>query len=347
MSRLLSHYKNRLAIAWSYLSGKPRVTGGPKYILIESTGKCNLSCPMCPRELVKFEPADIPMPLFEKVIEESKDFLEFIVPYGGGEPMLNPHIFDMIRFCRERNLRVGFSTNGTINNPEKNRNLLESGLDYVIFAFDGATKETYEKYRRGAKFEDTRDRILQFLSLKQEMKAGTFTIIQMVRLKDNASEVDAFRKMWSIPGVDQVRIKEDEMQFSGTAIPRSHARSQRRNPCHHLWQGPVYVNHDGSVFPCCYMWRGEPIGNADHEPLVQIWNNDRMQKLRQAHVAGKLEAYPDCVHCHAPRPRLPFILGSFVVNGLAARKVIPLIEKLALRFRAPVFENRIDDEDSN
>ena len=46
------------------------------------------------------------------------------------------------------------------------RQLLDCGLDYVILAFDGATKETYEKYRVGAVFEKTRENILAFLEKK-------------------------------------------------------------------------------------------------------------------------------------------------------------------------------------
>jgi radical SAM protein with 4Fe4S-binding SPASM domain len=338
MNQSLSHLKNRAAILWSYVTRKTTVSGGPKYFLLEATGKCNLFCPMCPRELVHFEPVDIPLPLFKKVIDEAKDFLEFTVPYGGGEPMLNPRIFDMIQFCRDRNIYVGFSTNGTMNNPERNRKLLEAGLDYIIFAFDGASKETYEKYRKGAKFEETRAKILEFLKMKQEMKAKTFTIIQMVRLKDNAGEVEEFRKMWALPGVDQVRIKEDEMQFEGVGIPRPKENPVRRNPCHYLWQGPLYIHHDGNVFPCCYMWRGEPLGNANDQPVATIWNNDKMQKLRQAHIDGKIESYSECVNCHAPRPRLPFILGTFLVNSLAVRKWIPWFERLALLLKIPIFE---------
>lgn len=329
-----------MAITWSYLSRKTVVPGGPKYILLEATGKCNLFCPMCPRELVHFEPVDIPMPLFQKVIDEARDYLEFTVPYGAGEPMLNPRIFEMIKFCRARKIRIGLSTNGTMNNADRNRKILESGLDYIIFAFDGATKESYEKYRKGAQFEETRDKILEFLRMKQETSSTIFTIIQMVRLKDNADEVDAFRKMWDIPGVDQVRIKEDELQFDGVGIPRPQVAAKRRNPCHYLWQGPVYVHHDGNVFPCCYMWRGEPLGNANQQPVAAIWNNDKMQKLRQAHIEGTLEAYHDCVNCHAPRPRLPVILGSFVVNSLAVRRLIPVFEKLSLLFKIAIFENR-------
>ena len=340
MHQTLSHVRNRGAILWSYLAGRTVVAGGPKYILLEATGKCNLFCPMCPRELVHFEPVDIPMPLFKKIIDEAKSFLEFAVPYGGGEPMLNPAIFEMIKFCRDRNIRVGFSTNGTMNNPERNRKLLEAGLDYLIFAFDGATKESYEKYRKGAKFEETREKILEFLRMKQGLKANTFTIIQMVRLKDNAGEVDDFRKMWGIPGVDQVRIKEDEMQFEGVGIPRPPEVPKRRNPCHYLWQGPVYIHHDGNVFPCCYMWRGEPLGNVNHHELTEIWNNEKMQRLRRAHIDGRIDGYHDCVNCHAPKPRLPVIIGSFVINGLAVRKLIPMFEKLALLLRLPIFETR-------
>jgi radical SAM protein with 4Fe4S-binding SPASM domain len=340
MNHSLSHIRNRAAIFWSYVTRKTVVAGGPKYVLLEATGKCNLFCPMCPRELVHFEPIDIPMPLFSKVIEEARDFLEFTVPYGAGEPLLNKRIFEMIRFCRDRNIRIGLSTNGTLNNPERNRKLLESGLDYIIFAFDGATKESYEKYRKGAIFEETRDKIMEFLKMKREMKSKIFTIVQMVRLKDNANEVDDFRKMWGIPGVDQVRIKEDELQFDGVGIPRSPQVPKRRNPCHYLWQGPVYIHHDGNVFPCCYMWRGEPLGNANQAAVKEIWNNEKMQKLRQAHLEGNVGAYPDCVRCHAPKPRLPVILGSFVINSLAVRKWIPVFEKLALLFKISIFENR-------
>lgn len=340
MNQSLAHIRNRVAIFWSYAARRTIVRGGPKYVLLEATGKCNLFCPMCPRELVHFEPVDIPMPLFRKVIGEARDHLEFTVPYGAGEPLLNKRIFEMIRFCRERNIRIGISTNGTLNNAERNRMLLASGLDYLIFAFDGATKESYEKYRKGAKFEETREKILEFLRMKREMNSGIYTIVQMVRLKDNAGEVDAFRKMWNIPGVNQVRIKEDELQFDGVGIPRPKEVAKRRNPCHYLWQGPVYIHHDGNVFPCCYMWRGEPLGNANGERVADIWNNDKMQRLRKAHLSKNISAYPDCLNCHAPKPRLPVILGSFVINSLAVRKWIPVFEKLSLLFSVSVFERR-------
>ena len=71
--------------------------------------------------------------------------------------MIHPKIFEMIRITREAGIRTGMSTNATLLDDRRADLLLDSGLDYVILAFDGATKETYEKYRLGATFEKTRE----------------------------------------------------------------------------------------------------------------------------------------------------------------------------------------------
>ena len=68
-----------------------------------------------------------------------------------------------------------------------------------------------------------------------------------------------------------------------------------------------------------------------------------MQRLRQAHIEGRLDPYQDCIHCHVPKPRLPVILGSFVINGFAVRKLIPALEKLALFLKIPIFQSRAAD----
>ena len=57
---------------------------------------------------------------------------------------------------RDAGIRTGMSTNATMLDDKRADMLLDCGLDYAIFAFDGASKETYEKYRIGATFEKTR-----------------------------------------------------------------------------------------------------------------------------------------------------------------------------------------------
>jgi len=56
--------------------------------------------------------------------------------------------------------------------------------------------------------------------------------VPMARMAGNAGEVDDFVAFWSaIPGVDQVRIKQDETNVIG---PAGHAPEDWKHPCHYL-----------------------------------------------------------------------------------------------------------------
>ncbi len=331
--------RNRLGLLKSYLQRRTVVPGGPLTLTIESTAKCNLFCPMCPRELIYFPPKDMELSLFKKIIDEAKDYLEFAVPYGVGEPLLNPDIYEMVAYCKDRHIPVGLSTNATTLTEASSRKLIEAGLDYIIFAFDGATRETFEKYRKGANFERVRANILTFLRVKKEMKSSIFCILQMVRLSENGHEIPQLVRMWRVDGMNEVRIKKDEVHNDGSAIPGDNgSRPPMRHPCYLLWRGPMYVHYDGTVFPCCYIYPNEPLGNLRKTSLQHIWNSEKMVQLREAHVKGDLSAYKACQNCPAARPMMPVTVGSFLINTHTVRKVIPFFERLAQIRNISVFE---------
>jgi radical SAM protein with 4Fe4S-binding SPASM domain len=339
MAALSAQLRNRFGLLKSYLLRRSHVPGGPLSLAIESTAKCNLFCPMCPRENIYFPPRDMDIALFRKIIDEAKDYLEFAVPYGVGEPLLNPEIFDMIAYCRRLKVPSGISTNATILNEESSRKLIESGLDYIIFAFDGATKESFETYRKGANFEKVRQNILKFLEVKKRLGSGIFCIIQMVALKDNRKEIPDLIRMWRVEGVDEIRIKKDEVHNEGSAIPGDNLnRPPLRHPCYLLWRGPMYIHYDGTVYPCCYIYPEEPVGDVRKNSLGEIWNSESMVRLREAHISSKLSNYKTCQNCPAARPMLPVILGSFMINTHTVRRAIPFFERLAQLRNISVFE---------
>ena len=332
--------RNRARIAASYFRRQAVLPGGPIEITLESTAKCNLYCPMCPRHIYTFDNESMDLDLYRKIVADCKDYVEFVWPYGIGEPMIHPQIFEMIRITREAGVRTGMSTNATLLDEQNSDRLLDAGLDYLILAFDGATKETYEKYRIGSDFDKTRNYILKFLEKKRQRKTEMFTVVQMVLLRDNEHEVDAYRKLWDIEGVDQVRFKRDEIQTVGSRIPDDQLKGQRRNPCHLLWRGPLYVRYDGKAFPCCYMYDEEPVGDLKEQSVMEVWNSKPMVDLREAHLSGDMTRYPLCQTCQAARPRLPAFYGSLVVDGLTVRKAVPVVEKLANFYKLSVFETR-------
>jgi radical SAM protein with 4Fe4S-binding SPASM domain len=339
MSRCFDKFPNRLRLLSAYLAGKTHINGGPVTLAIESTAKCNLSCPMCLRARIYFQPRNMELSIFRKIIDDGKDFLEFAVPYGAGEPLLNPQIFDMIAYCTEMGVPSLISTNATVLSEKYSRRLIEAGLNQIIFAFDGATRETYEAYRRGAKFDQVYKNILTFLRVKKEMRSKIFCIIQAVALKENLSEIPEIVRMWRREGIDEVRVKNDEVHDEGSAIPGNHKhRPALKRHCYHLWRGPMYIHNDGTFFPCCYSYPYEPIGNIKKNSIAEIWNSEKIVQMREAHLRGESWKYEVCANCVAVRLPLSVTLGSFLINAYTLRKILPFFERMAHFRNIPIFE---------
>jgi organic radical activating enzyme len=134
-----------------------------KHLQIESTTYCNLKCPACAVETsFKQDPhlrktrgrQMLPLKTMLDVVAQLPD-LEIIDYYDYGEPFLHR---DTIAFLREvRRTRPGVyiatSTNGTVMTPAQIQAIAtEALMDRLVFSIDGATQESYRKYRVGGRF---------------------------------------------------------------------------------------------------------------------------------------------------------------------------------------------------
>ena len=169
--------QNRWKLLSGYLTGLSDLQAYPMTLIVENTTKCNLECPMCPREFGYYPPEDFDFSLFRQVIDEIRDRTELVFPWGAGEPLMNPDIYRMLRYCRDA-IFTRWSPQRTFLNEKRSHALIDAGLDSLIIAFDGATPEVYEKYRKGARFHKVRANILRFLEIKQERGADLFVVLQ-------------------------------------------------------------------------------------------------------------------------------------------------------------------------
>ncbi len=103
--------------------------------------------------------------------------------------------------AHEHNISTLLSTNGTLLDEASAEKLLATPLEHITFSFDGSTKESFEYYRKGARFERVRDNFLRFARLKHERKRKLQVVVQMVRMEKNWDEVDDFVRFWrAVPG---------------------------------------------------------------------------------------------------------------------------------------------------
>jgi hypothetical protein len=89
------------------------------------------------------------------VVDQLPD-LEMIEYFDYGEPFMHKDTARFLRAVREMrpNVKIVTSTNGTVMTPALIKAIATEGLmDRVVFSIDGATPESYKKYRIGGSFD--------------------------------------------------------------------------------------------------------------------------------------------------------------------------------------------------
>ncbi|MDE3167047.1 MAG: SPASM domain-containing protein [Acidobacteriota bacterium] len=327
---------NRAKLLWGYLARRAGLGGLPVEYIVETTAKCNLYCPMCPRETHKQPKEDMTDAVFDRLVEEAGATAEHMMLIGLGEPFMDPGIFRRIEFCHRHSISTLLSTNGTFLDEKLSGKVLDSPLEQITLSFDGAKKETFEFYRKGAKFDKVRDNFVRFARLKHERRSRLQVVVQMVRMEGNAGEVEEFLRFWgAVPGIDQIRVKEDETNLMRPDA--GHAAADWKHPCHYLWRGPMYIKHNGDVYPCCqsYMLDGKPVGRIGEQGLVEIWNSQEMRRMRSLHAAGRAGEVDICARCCTTIPHPALVAGSLVLHGRTVRRLLPLVERLTYLSKLP------------
>ena len=108
----------------------------PRQIQIEITNRCNMDCPMCPREILDIELEHMDWNKFVTVVNKLRE-RENITLTGWGEPFLHPRIFDMIAYCKKRGHQVMITSNGLFSKEGILEKILGSEIDELTFSIDG------------------------------------------------------------------------------------------------------------------------------------------------------------------------------------------------------------------
>ena len=291
----------------SYVTGSTRPRTYPDRMYLESTNACNLQCVMCPNGLgmLTRPKGFLDYDLFQQVIDEMAPHVQATTLHIWGEPLLHPRIYDMIAYCRSHGLHSEISTNATLLNGDSSREILDAGLGAIYLCLDGSTRETYERVRRRADFEQTRANILRFVQMKNARGqiGGPRVSVQIINIKPTAAEIEEFRKAWEIPGVDRVHVKAFDSwgnQVQEISDLRSDTSTAgvppQRYHCPNLWYH-VHIYWDGTLVCCDRDYNAlNPLGNVQ-DGVMKAWNGPKMVELRRKHLEGRLDDVPSCSQC--------------------------------------------------
>ena len=132
----------------------------PNRLYIECTAACNISCfqACCAPEtgITRTRQAGmLDWNVFTKVVDEAGPSLVRIDFFNYGEAFLHKRAVEMCEYIKTKfpHVYLYTSTNGLALTEEKARRLVHSGIDEVTFSIDGASQETYARYRQRGKFD--------------------------------------------------------------------------------------------------------------------------------------------------------------------------------------------------
>jgi radical SAM protein with 4Fe4S-binding SPASM domain len=299
-----------------------RPWGWPTHAQIEPTNFCNLKCALCPvTEGLKRSSQHMDFATFKKFIDETQGYLLFIVLWDWGEPFLNPKVYEMISYAKQRNIKIISSTNGHIFAKENHaEQVVKSGLDSLIFAVDGTSQNTYERYRQGGNLNTVMAGVKKVVATKKALQSKTpFINLRFIAMKHNEHEIPQLRDFASAFGVDAVTLKtlnpHDDgkiianEEYGNEFIPentsyrrfkydsKTHARIRRRhNPCKDLWNSPA-LHSDGKVCPCTFDVNAENVlGDITKQSFEEIWKGDLYLSLR-CKFRNNYQQIPICSGC--------------------------------------------------
>jgi hypothetical protein len=186
----------------------------PSRLYVECTAACNISCNQacCAPEtgITRTRQAGmLDFDLFTRVIDEAGPALGRVDFFNYGEAFLHKRAVEMCEYIKTKfpHIYLYTSTNGLALNEEKARRLVHSGIDEVTFSIDGASQDTYVRYRQRGDFA----KALANLRAMADEKAKAGRDVPQINWRyilftwnDHDEEMDAARRLAVEAGVDRL-----------------------------------------------------------------------------------------------------------------------------------------------
>ncbi len=176
---------------------KPFVPGAPFLVVWDYTYRCNLRCKHCYINAGIDERPEMTLDERRRALDIMADAGVVSIAFSGGEPLLGPGIFDMIKRAHDYGMYTAIATNGTLITEKIAEKLKRAGLDYAQISLDAPYPEIHDDFRGipGAWARTVR-------GIKNAKKAGIMVEISTTITRYNIDYIDEMIRLAEELGVD-------------------------------------------------------------------------------------------------------------------------------------------------
>ena len=267
-----------------------------KKIYIEITNRCNLRCSFCSKN--NRELHDMSIYEFETVLKKIKPYTNYIYLHVKGEPLIHPHLKELLDLCTKYYINVNITTNGTnidkvhdillsscvrqvnfslhsyvLNNPDK---YIEDIFRYVDDASELGKYIQFRFWAYNGKYSDNEKYFIDQISNKYDVDEDIISSNKSVKIGNNIFISLANEFIWP-------DINNDYYSECGTCYAiRDH----------------IAILSNGDIVPCC----------LDSDGIIKlgsIYTNDIEDVLKSDIVVNMMEGFKNnkkteelCRHCN-------------------------------------------------
>ncbi len=263
-----------------------------KGFILNYSNKCNFTCPHCYTRsgAGEFGETKLSIEDIRRLADEADELGVYEIDIQGGEPLINPHLFDILDAIRTERFYTYITTNGWFLDRDMAEKLAKRGVDRISVSIDAFSPEEHDKFRRK---EGSFQKCIEALHNTQAagMKAYVNIVVghynaQSKELKEFVDYLDG--NNWGIVfncasptgnwrnNYEVMLTEEDSRALE--RLKKEHPSIIRDlwnyfNPEDQLVYGcPAvnlfYVNPQGDILPCPYIHA--KLGNIKEEPLKEI-----------------------------------------------------------------------------
>jgi len=194
----------------------------PVCLYLEVTNRCNLLCETCPRTFEILEPpADMSWALFTRIVDQVPGIAR-VVLHGVGEPMLVKDLPRMVHYLKDRGAYVLFNTNGTLMQPRRFQELIDTGLDELRVSLDAADRASYRRVRGKDFFDRIVRDVGKFVAFQKATGATSPRVsLWLTGLKETVDQLPAFVRLAAEMGVSEVHLQRLVFDEGGYGMARA------------------------------------------------------------------------------------------------------------------------------
>lgn len=298
----------------------------PSQAIIDPIDFCNLKCPLCPtgNAILPEKRSIMNIKTYKKILKKIPS-LKIVYLYNWGEPLLNPDIFEMIKYSYKLDIDTVIHTNlSFVKNRSFFSKLINSQITKIVVSIDGASQTTYSTYRKNGDFNLVIKNLKLLSKLNQDQSLNVEIVWKFIVNRFNEHELKKAKTMASEIGVKFVTtgigLGNDlpDCEFKETLelrqqkwLPKQkkfvtpHSKPTQKSPlfnlpCPYLFDS-INISPKGFVYPCCLAFNpSSAFGNITKQSLVRIWTNHKYlnSRLAQKRIEINTKHKTICTECN-------------------------------------------------